>query len=236
LKLKEFLSVRAIEFDSINILEDPEGLPELRRLGARSIPVLSRGDDWTFAQNLGHVVAFLGLNEATGPALSADQLIARLDVFLSAAIRNIKLMPDDKLETEVPNRPRSYRILSHHIFRIPETFMEVAAGVPLTYELLAVGPSDDMRTSASIAAYGEDVLRRLRAYWAARSDKSGKEIVETYYGPQMLHEYLERTTWHSGQHVRQWFMLLGLNGITPDQPLGDEAFAKLPMPSSVWDG
>ena len=236
MRLKEFLSVRAIEFDSVNILDDPEGLPELRRLGARSIPVLSRGDDWTFAQNIGHVVKFLGLNEATGPALSADQLIARLDVFLSAAIRNVKLMPDDTLETEVPNRPRSYRVLSHHIFRIAETFLEVAAGAPLTYELLAVAPGDDMRTSASIAAYGENVLQRLRAYWAARPDKSGNEMVETYYGPQMLHEYLERTTWHSGQHVRQWFMLLGLNGVTPDQSLGDEAFAKLPMPSSVWDG
>ncbi len=236
MKLKEFLSVRAIEFDSVNILEDAEGLPELRRLGARSIPVLSRGDEWTFAQNIGHVVKFLGLNEATGPALSAPQLIARLDLFLSAAIRNVKLMPDDRLETEVPNRPRSYRVLSHHIFRIAEVFVDVAEGADLTYEMLAVTPPDDMVTSAAISAYGEDVLTRLRAFWAAKPDKSGTETVQTYYGPQLLHEYLERSTWHSGQHVRQWFMLLGMNGVTPDQPLGDDAFVKLPMPSSVWDG
>ena len=49
------------------MLEDPAGLDELRRLGARSVPVLSRGDDYVFAQNIGHVVKFLGLNEATGP-------------------------------------------------------------------------------------------------------------------------------------------------------------------------
>ena len=58
------------------MLEDPAGLDELRRLGARSVPVLSRGDDYVFAQNIGHVVKFLGLNEATGPVLSPDQLIA----------------------------------------------------------------------------------------------------------------------------------------------------------------
>ena len=236
MKLKEFLSVRAIEFDSVNILEDQEGLPELRRLGARSIPVLSRGDKWTFAQNIGHVVKFLGLNEATGPALTAPQLIERLDLFLSAAIRNVPLMPDALLEKEVPNRPRSYRILSHHIFRIAETFLEVANGAELTYEMLAVGPTDAMRTSQSIADYGSDVLDRLRAFWGGKADKSGKETLQTYYGPQLLHEYLERTTWHSGQHVRQWFMLLGMNGATPDRPLGDDAFANLPMPSSVWDG
>ena len=57
------------------MLEDPAGLDELRRLGARSVPVLSRGDDYVFAQNIGHVVKFLGLNEATGPVLSPAQLV-----------------------------------------------------------------------------------------------------------------------------------------------------------------
>jgi hypothetical protein len=236
LKLKEFLSVREIEFDSVNILADPEGLPELRRLGARSIPVLSRGDEWTFAQNLAHVVKFLNLNENAGPVLSPDQLVARMDTFLSAAIRNVKLMPDSQLESQAPGRPRAFRVLSHHIFRIVETFLEVAGGAELTHELISTGPSDDMRSFASISAYGETVLARLRAFWAAKADKSGKETVQTYYGPQSLHELMERTTWHSGQHVRQWFMLLGMNSVTPDRPLGDEAFARLPMPSSVWDG
>ena len=110
------------------MLEDPAGLDELRRLGARSVPVLSRGDDYVFAQNIGHVVKFLGLNEATGPVLSPDQLIARLDGVLDAAIRMIPQMPDAKLATEVPNRPRSYRVLGHHIFRIAETFLEVGNG------------------------------------------------------------------------------------------------------------
>src|SRR5208337_1266606 len=126
--LKEFLSVREIEFESINVLKNAAGLAELRRLGARSVPVLSRGDAFVFAQNIGHVVKFLGLNEATGPALSPAELIARLDRFLAAAERMIPQMPDDRLATEVPNRPRSYRVLAHHMFRIPETFLEVANG------------------------------------------------------------------------------------------------------------
>ena len=200
------------------------------------MPVLSRGDDWVFAQNIGHVVKFLGLNEATGPALTPDQLIRRLDRFLTTAARIIPQMPDSQLLTEVPNRPRSYRILSHHIFRIPETFLEVTAGASLTYEMLAVPPSDDLQSFASIAGFGESVRQNLVGWWAAKADKSGKEIVQTYYGPQLLHEYLERTTWHSGQHVRQWHMLLGMQGIAVDGPLQDADFDKLPMPSSVWDG
>ena len=46
----------------------------------------------------------------------------------------------------------------------------------------------------------------------------------------------ERATWHSGQHVRQWIMLLGLQGITADRPLTQADFAGLPMPLNAWDG
>ena len=218
------------------MLEDPAGLDELRRLGARSVPVLSRGDEYVFAQNIGHVVKFLGLNEATGPALSPAELIARLDRFLSAGIRLIPQMPDDKLDTEVPNRPRSYRVLGHHIFRIAETFLEVTAGASLTYGNLTALPPDAMRRTADIVGYGADVQRRLAAWWDAKPDKSGQDKVQTYYGEQTLHEYLERSTWHVGQHVRQWIMLLGMAGIAPDRPPVDADFAGLPMPSQVWDG
>ena len=218
------------------MLEDADGLAELRRLGARSVPVLSRGDDYVFAQNIGHVVKFLGLDEKTGPVLTPDQLIARLNRFLSAAVRFVPQMPDDRLTVEVPNRPRTYRVLGHHLFRIPEVFLEVIAGDTLHYEALTAPPPDAMQSSAAIAAYGEDVRQRLLAWWAAKADKSGRDVVQTYYGPQTLHEYLERTTWHSGQHVRQWMMLLGMAGITPDRPLVDADFADLPMPGSVWDG
>lgn len=217
------------------MLEEPGGLDELRRLGARSVPVLSRGDRYVFAQNLGDVVKFLGLNEATAPALSPGDLIARLDRFMAAAIRMIPQMPDGNLVTEVPNRPRSYRVLGHHIFRIAETFIEVANGATLEYGGLTSGPPDGMRTTADIIAYGADVQQRLAAWWAARPDKSARETVQTYYGPQVLHEYLERTTWHVGQHVRQWVMLLGMAGIEPDRPPGAADFSGLPMPEQVWD-
>jgi hypothetical protein len=197
---------------------------------------LSRGDDWIFAQNIAHVVKFLGLNEDAGPVLSPVQLMERLTLFVGTAVRVVPQMPDTLLSTEVPNRPRSYLALSHHLFRIPEGLLEVAAGATLTNDMLTQGPPAEMNTSMAIAAYGQQVLAELHAWWNPKADKSGKQIVQTYYGPQLLHELMERTTWHCGQHVRQWFMVLGMAGIAPVVTLDDTAFAKLPMPSSVWDG
>jgi hypothetical protein len=218
------------------VLEDAAGLAELRRIGARSVPVLSRGDDWVFAQNIAHVVKFLGLNEKAGPVLTPAALVARLERFLDIALRLVPQMPDTELDTDVPNRPRSYRVLGHHMFRIAETFLEVAAGDALTYERLTARPPQTMHTTADITAYGAEVRQRLAGWWEAAGEAAGRETVQTYYGPQLLHEYLERTTWHVGQHTRQWVMLLSMHGIAPDGPPGEADFSDLPMPSSVWDG
>jgi hypothetical protein len=217
-------------------LTDPGGLGELQRLGARSVPVLSRGDDWVFAQNIGHVVKFLGLNEATGPVLSPAQLMQRMELFVQTAIQIVPQMPDALLSNEVPNRPRSYRALGHHLFRIPEGMLEVAAGAILTNDMLTGGPPADMQNSAALGLYGEQVLAALHAWWDPKIDKTGRETVQTYYGPQLLHELMERMTWHCGQHVRQWFMLLGIVGVSPAVTLDESAFAELPMPTNVWDG
>jgi hypothetical protein len=160
----------------------------------------------------------------------------RLDLFIRTAIEVVPQMPDTSLSTEVPNRPRSYLALGHHLFRIPEVLPEVADGATLTNKMLTDGPPDDMRTGAALGIYGQRVLAALHAWWVSKQDKTAQETVQTYYGPQLLHELMERTTWHCGQHVRQWFMLLGMAGITPAVTLDDTAFGGLPMPSSVWDG
>ncbi len=235
LKVREFLAGRGVDFDSINVLEDADGLADLRRLGARSVPVVSRGEAFVFAQSIRDVAAFLGLDPLDGPELTPQQLVERLDLVLSAARRYAPQMPEGELDTELPNRPRSYRALMHHIFRIPDAFLEMTRGEKLRYEMLVTPPPADMRTTADIAAYGETVRRGVLAWWDGHADKSCRETVPTYYGDQPLHEVLERTTWHPCQHVRQLMSLLQRLGIEPDRPLGAADLAGLPLPEKVWD-
>jgi hypothetical protein len=199
--------------------------------------VLSRGDKFVFAQNIAQVVEFLELDEKTGPVLSPAQLVERMTRFLDAAIALVPLMPDDRLDTEVPNRPRSYRVLAHHMFRIPEAFVEIAGGAFFSEALpVAIPDPADMANTKALAAYGRRVRDKVAAWWRDTPDRSAQQTVETYYGPQKLHEVLERSTWHIGQHTRQWMMLLDMAGVRFERPLGDQDFADLPMPKQVWDG
>jgi hypothetical protein len=219
------------------VLEDAAGRAELQRLGARSLPVLSRGDAFTFAQNLAQVVAFLKLDEAAGPVLSPAQLVERSLRFIDAALALVPLMPGDRLATLTPNRPRSYARLAHHMFRIQEAFVEVAVGTFFTAALPGeVKHPEELGSTPALTGYGGRVRQEVASWWQGRADKSCREIVETYYGPQTLHEVQERATWHIAQHCRQWMMLLELEGVAFERPLADADFTDLPMPQQVWDG
>jgi hypothetical protein len=74
--VREFLAGRGVDFDSVNVLEGEDGLADLRALGAKSVPVVSRGDQFVFAQSIPDVVSFLGLDDAPRPDLSPRQLVA----------------------------------------------------------------------------------------------------------------------------------------------------------------
>jgi len=209
-------------------------MAELQKLGLRTVPVLSRGDKYIFGQNTQQIIDFIGLNEDGGPQLSVDELNARVVKFMSAAIELIPLMPHDKLGIHVPGRPRSYRTLAFHLFRVIDAFIGTNEGVTLVKEMFAEEPAADAKTDF-LVEYGKKVRQRYLDWWA-KNDHGASKTLETYYGPQTLHELLERTTWHSGQHVRQYMMLLEKEGVSHHRPLVDADFAKLPMPQNVWDG
>ena len=215
------------------MLEDPNGLVELQKLGLRTVPVLSRGSKFVFGQNTQQIIDFLGLKEDGGPRLSVGELHDRLNKFMAAALELIPLMPADRLATHVPGRPRSYRALAFHLFRVVDAFVGANRGATLVQSMFREEPAAHADT-ASLVAWGEEVRQRFRDWWA-NGDHAAHKKLDTYYGPQTLHELLERTTWHCGQHVRQYMMLLEREGVDHRPPLVAADFAKLPMPRNVWD-
>src|SRR3954469_25389611 len=83
LRTKEFLTKQGIEFESVNALAVPGALDELKRLGARGLPVITLGDKFTLCQSFKDVLAFLDLKIRLGDPLPPDQLFAKLDTILA---------------------------------------------------------------------------------------------------------------------------------------------------------
>ena len=220
----------------MNVLDDSQGMGRLRALGARSVPVVARGGRYVFGQVIKDVVEFLGLDERTAPALSAPDLLDRYPAILTAGIRHVRQMPDERLADELPNRPRSWRVLMHHVFQIPTAFLDFEEGkAPFIYENLVAPPPDELATSAAIGAFGEAVLARFERWAAHARGGDFARPATTYFGETTRHELLERTVWHSAQHVRQLASLLERVGLEPDRPLAPADLAGLPLTGRVWD-
>ena len=235
LKAKEFLHSHAIDFDSINIAESPSGLEKLSKHGIKAVPVLMQGERFIFAQVLGDIAKFLGIDDDNHVPLTPEQLITRLITIFSAAQRYAHQIPVSHLNHLLPGRARSYRELAYHIFRIAECFLEATEGATLTDEDLNKPPNKHLQTGEEIAEYGQSVLNAVKVWWNSAKNRKEKQIIATYFGPQTLHVVLERTTWHSAQHTRQLMMVLKTLNIEPDGPLLPENLSGLPLPEKVWD-
>lgn len=208
----------------------------MRALGARSLPVVARGSEFVFAQVIRDVVEFLGLEDDTAPTLMPDELARRYDMILETALRQTRQMPDSELLRNLPNRPRSWRVLLHHVFQIPNSYLDMEeTGETLTHENMVAEPPDDMTTVAQIADFGEQVHARFRRWKAGMERLDFTAEVPTYFGGTSRHEMLERTVWHSTQHVRQVASLLEMAGVDPDRPLQMADIAGLPLTEKIWD-
>jgi hypothetical protein len=202
------------------------------------VPVLARGEQYIFCQNLEDVAEFVGVQGSGHTPLPPETLMAKWIIVLRAAQRYIEQIPDERfVERVIGNRDRSIRLMSHHIFRIAEAFLKTAIDdVEYRVNNANIPPEDgNCLTGAAIAAYGEEMIARVEAWWKVLKDKSCQQKIKTFYGTPPMHQLLERSTWHSAQHTRQLIAVLERFGIAPNGRLSADDLAGLPLPEGLWE-
>jgi len=208
------------------------------KFGITTVPVLARAGQYIFCQNLEDVAEFVGVQGTGHTPLPPAVLLAKWINVLRAAQRYIRQIPDWRLiERVIDNRDRSIRLMSHHIFRIGEAFLETAIDdVEYRVNNANVPPADGTcTTAAEIVQYGDSIISRIQTWWEQLEDKSCRQKIRTFYGTPPLHQLFERSTWHSAQHTRQLIAVLERFGIPPDERLSSEDLAGLPLPEGLWE-
>ncbi|MEM7706267.1 MAG: glutaredoxin domain-containing protein [Pseudomonadota bacterium] len=233
LRTKEFLIEHGIVFESINVKEVPEALTELAELGFRSVPVMARGREGTYCQDLRDVAAFVGV-AISEPALTPAQYVDKCQRVIDAACRYARQLSSGQLKGSFPGRDRPYSDLVYHIFMVINAFLESAQGGRLDYEWFERLTPEGVETGEQLAALGRQVSTQLAAWWDAAGGVLPDRL-DTYYGQRRSLNVLERTTWHAAHHCRQLEALVKQFGFVPDGPLGDAELAGLPLPREVYD-
>jgi glutaredoxin/uncharacterized damage-inducible protein DinB len=235
-KVKEFLTQLGVEYESIDVAARPQAMDDLLAFGVKTVPVVTRGGEFVFAQALEDVSRFVG-REFTAKRLAPQALMDKWLHVLRAAQRHALQLPAARLhERAVESRDRSIRDLAYHVYQIPDAFLQALEdGNPDLTAVYNAPPPANVVGVREIQKYGADVTARLEAWWRGLRDKSCRQTVKTYYGVRPLHELLERCTWHSAQHARQIIAVLERLGIEPDGRLTAADYAGLPMPKGLWE-
>jgi glutaredoxin len=233
LKTKEFLRARGIEFESVNVREDPGAMAALEKLGARSVPVVARGTEFAYGQDLDAIARFVGI-DLERVKLDVPVLVSRLLALLDCAAHLTEQIPAAALQTRLPGRERTHLDLAYHVSQIVIGFLDAALGGRLTFEHFERKPPGHVLTASDAARLTRSVSQALAVWWSANRSRL-PEALDTYYGRQPLRAVLERTTWHVAQHGRQLQRLLELQGLSPAPGLPPALLAGLPLPADVWD-
>lgn len=219
------------------MLADAQALAELTALGTRQLPVVSKNGEWINGQSLKDTARIAGIDLGQVKHLPIGELYRRLDLVLEGAARFYGQFPDKALDEQLPGRPRSLSQLTWHLFNVADALLEHDAGIRLEADAYKREPRPGA-TRGEVLAYGADVRRRLAAWWVTAKERTDwMAKADVYYADATRHEFLERTTWHTGQHSRQLMWALAERyGVTVDQPFGPQMWIGLPMPEQIWDG
>jgi len=234
LRTKEFLTKQGVDYDSVNAQNNPEAMAEMRRLGARSLPLVTLGDRYTLCQSFGDVLKFLNLDmKLIGEPLPAAELFEKLDMVLDAAERYTRQFPDDQIKVQFRERQRTMGNTCYHAFRVAEMTLEVCEGGTLDNAgFLDVAPED--WKAKDIADWGHKVHDRIDAWWRKQPPTDLRYKVNTYYGQRDLLDLMDRTVYHVAQHTRQLMLMLESLGIQPDRPITMEDLKGVPVPEAAW--
>jgi glutaredoxin len=234
-KVKEFLTGLGIEYEPVNVMADPKGLDDLLALGAQSVPVVSRGKDYVFAQSLEDVSKFIG-RDMKFDRLPPAELMQRWFYFLDTSRSMISELPAPHVEFRPSQRPtRPLRDLGYHIFQVPDAFLQAILDGERDMPQIRDDPPADVKTVPHVLKYADGIRNRLQQWWDNLADKNCSWTVDTFYGIQPGHGFLERSTWHSAQHARQFLSLCDELGIKLSRRISDDAYKGLPMPVTIWE-
>jgi glutaredoxin len=226
---KAMLSRRGVEFDALDVENDPRALEQLRALGLSSVPAVVVGDrmmtGWNPTQ-LAEVVGF-SLQEQTG---TPEDLLSSLRVVLDAALRAVAQVPDHAWEHMAPGRQRPLRELARHLFHVVEAGVDAdVLGVFPATAWLEARDVPTLSGATLLTRYGEAVRAKFHVWYESAPPDPVRfaRSVEADVGPRTLAQVLERTRLHAAQHLRQLYAFLAWLGVTPDEPVTDDELRKL---------
>ena len=238
-KVKEHLKRLGIAFESVNVLEQPEAREELAARGIRGAPIVSRGNRFVYAQSLEIVNEFLNITEEL-PKRETEFLFKKWISLLNTGIGYLETCPPEELRANVlPGRDRPVGELAYHAFQIVDAFLHCMKSGEREWLDRASGAvkMDVALSKPLLLDFARKTTTELERYWndGATEYKDVDASDRPFEGDlRTTHEFLDRSSWHSAQHLRQVATVLTRDGVALVPAWGDDMVKGLGVPNALW--
>jgi hypothetical protein len=212
----------------------PDANEELKRFGVPRVPAVIVGDRAVHGWNPAGYAELVGVEYRPAVKLEPRVLAARLDRILATTEALMRRIPNERMEWTPPERNRPLADLGFHVFRLSLGFIEGMDSGAFPASVHAELAPGDLRTGDGLARYGALARARIAGWFEGAGADEFARVVEAYWGPIGAHDFLERTTWHAAQHLRQLYILAARIGVTPEAPEPTELYKDLPLPAAIW--
>ena len=208
---------------------------ELLERGLKVVPVTIWGDEVVVGFNAKELARLFDLSGDV-PVATPTIMVDKYDTVLTAACRAVRQIPPEYLDWESPERSRPLRTFTFHIMDRPDRALNAYRAGMYSSE----DRGRDVRVVLGdagfeeIARYGEDVLRRVKAALTGETDFNLEKVLDSYMGPKTAQELMDLALGHSVHHLKQLYEYMSLAGIMPEQPLGQEDFDGVAVPTELF--
>jgi len=228
---KAILSRRGVEFDALDVENDPEAIKQLRALGLSSVPAVVVGERMMTGWNPTRLAQLVGfsLQESAG---TPEELISSQHVILDAALRAVAQIPDEGWERIAFGRNRPLRELARHLFHVVDAGVDAdVSGAFPAGAWLAARDVPTLTGAALIGRYGDAVRAKFHTWYESTPPDGTRfaRAIEADVGSRTLTQVLQRTRLHSAQHLRQLYAFLELFGVAIEDRLTDDDLRNLGM-------
>ena len=223
-----------MDFEGVNVEGSEANLAELKRLGAPNVPAVAVGGKIVHGWQPKDYAELLGVAYDGAEMLSPDELRRRLDRILELVQQALRQTPADQLGMKPPGRDRTLRNLAYHAFRVGSAYVDALEQGHFPMGWFKETAPEGMDSGEAVAAFGDEARHKLVAWFATARAEVYAETAHTFYGECTVHELLERTTWHAGQHMRQIYHMLQEARVLPGGLPDAAVLEGLPLPREMW--
>ena len=232
--MREFLSRHRIPYASLDIFADPAAKAEAERLQVGVVPTVVQGDRRVTVLHTDQLRDFLGMPPGDEPPPYHD-LVEALNTVLEGVERAVCQTNAAQLALPTPNRGRDLRELTYNIHNPIGLMRDALDSGAFPWDTSGdVAPSRGFDTPDKLAAFCRDT----RTSWYARATRFEpdrvEDPVETARGTVSQHQLLASQAGHAAQHLRQIYVFLREQGITPNRELGPEDIAPIVLGAEVF--